>query len=91
MFQPQQLGYFLKLYDWNFMEEDICLEGIKILYEFIEDTNNEKRPEYEIYKKHLITINKGIEQFLKKYKNINGNQQTGLIKERKQFYELKKK
>lgn len=40
IFQDKYLAYFLKLYDWNFMEEDICLETIKILYEFIEDTTN---------------------------------------------------
>lgn len=32
LFQNNYLGYFLKLYDWNFMEEDICLETVKILY-----------------------------------------------------------
>ena len=64
LFSQRCLAYFLKLYDWNFMEEDICLETLKILYEFIEDRGNEKKPEYEIYKNHLGLINKGIERFL---------------------------
>jgi hypothetical protein len=32
LFEYGQLEYFLKLYDWNFMEEDICLNSIKYLY-----------------------------------------------------------
>ena len=71
IFQKQYLTYFLKLYDWNFMEEDICLEAIKILYEFIEDTSNEKKVEYEMYKKHIVQINKGIQQFLSHYERIH--------------------
>ena len=53
------------------MEEDICLEAIKILYEFIEDTSNEKKVEYEMYKKHIVQINKGIQQFLSHYERIH--------------------
>lgn len=32
LFMGSQLVYFLKVYDWNFMEEDICLNSIKLLY-----------------------------------------------------------
>ena len=40
IFDRRYLEYFLKLYDWNFMEEDICLSSIKYLYEFIENSDN---------------------------------------------------
>lgn len=45
-----------------------------------------------MYKKHIAQINKGIQQFLSHYERIHqGVEKSGLLKERKQFYELKKK
>lgn len=32
IFMPEQLVYFLKNYDWNYLEHSICLEALHLIY-----------------------------------------------------------
>lgn len=86
VFEPPYLDYFLRLYDWNFMEEDICHQSLNILYEYIEDTAHENKPEMQIYKRKLDTIHQLIQQHLTESNLIQRQSREQL-----HFYHLKKK
>lgn len=90
VFHEEMLLYLVEYYDWNFMEIPICLHIIKVLYEFVEDNNNESRPEYPIFKKTIAQVNRNIEHFLHQNQPMM-DQVRKDVKEIRRFYELKKK
>ena len=56
----------MKAYDANFMQESVCQSALNILFEFVENRANEKKPEYDIFKRYLKKATDCIRRFLNK-------------------------
>ena len=70
IFKTPKIQYFLKLYDWNFMAEGICQKTLQMLFTFTEDRNNDKKPEFDLYKRSLQQLTNNVEAFLVLLKDI---------------------
>lgn len=44
LFQGETLLYFMRHYDWNYLELPVCQQALHLLYEFTENRAYENRP-----------------------------------------------
>lgn len=56
VFEHAYLVYFMKNYDWNYLELSICQESLNLLYEYTENRTHEKRAELELVKAYINRI-----------------------------------
>ena len=85
LFRPRLMEYFMRNYDFNFLEVPICQESLHVLYEYSEHRPNEKKPEFELVRAYINRIQLSIKEQIEGLRGAKS--QDGKWK----FYHLKKK
>ena len=72
------------------MEEDVCVNTIKYLYEFIDNVENQRYVQYQMFRKCVMSINRKIQEFLAS--NGSGNSiQSGKERNQSNIYNNNKR
>lgn len=64
LFTPPFLAYFMRHYDWNFLELPVCQQALNLLHQYTEQRANEGRPHFELVRLAIHRIHTSIKHQL---------------------------
>lgn len=84
IFEGETLRYFMRNYDWNFLEVPVCQQSLHLLYEYTENRAHEHRVEFELAKTYIGRIHA---QLRVELAQLGGGEEDGKWK----FYQVKRR